>query len=231
MFSIQDEVGCYIACVADSGLLPWLMASLFMALLLFAFYLKARSSRSRISSFIAAQLCMLASIAMVVSSMQCSRMLTIEIYTAYVFLSTMLILFLPRIYYRILIKRYRARPVAELMEWPQVFVNSLKEQYKTPGMSEVYYYNSAVPRAFASGKTIFLSMGLLEIMDKAELKAILAHEVWHLRHNTRTPILRHLSMITFTRNFSESELENMADIFAADVVSRRAVESARSKMS
>ena len=70
-----------------------------------------------------------------------------------------------------------------------------------------------------------------EIMDKAELKAILAHEVWHLRHNTRTPILRHLSMITFTRNCSESELENMADIFAADVVSRRAVESARAKMS
>ncbi|AFV24878.1 hypothetical protein Mpsy_2677 [Methanolobus psychrophilus R15] len=231
MFSIQDEVGCYIACVADSSLLPWLMASLFMALLLFAFYLKARSPRSRIFSFIAAQLCMLASIGMVVSSMQCSRMLTIEIYTAYVFLSTMLILFLPRIYYRILIKRYRARPIAELMEWPQVFVNSLKEQDKTPGMSKVYYYDSAVPKAFASGKTIFLSMGLLEIMDKAELKAILAHEVWHLRHNTRTPILRHLSMITFTWNCSESELESMADIFAADVVSRSAVESARAKMS
>jgi|GEM_PF-334109 len=233
MFSILDEIGCYMDCISGSGLLPLLLTSVLLALLFFGIYLGAKDPGVRISSFIAAQLCMLASIGMIVSSMNCSRMLTIEIYTAYAILSTLLILFLPRIYYRILIKRYRARPVTELMEWPQVFVNSLKRHERMSGISKpaVYYYDSAVPRAFASGKAIFLSMGLLEIMDEAELRAILAHEAWHLRHNAKTPILRHISMITFTRNCSENELESMADKFAAKVVNKNAVESARAKLS
>lgn len=232
MFSIVDEIGCYMACISDSGLLLLLLASVLLALLFFGIYLGAKDPGVRISLFIVAQLCMLASIGMIVSSMNCSRMLTIEIYTIHVTLSTLLILFLPRIYYRILIKRYRARPVTELMEWPQVFVNSLKRQERMSEVCEsvVYYYDSAVPRAFASGKAIFLSMGLLEIMEEAELKAILAHEVWHLRHNSKTPILRHISMITFTRNCSESELESMADKFAAKTASKNAVESARAKL-
>ena len=230
MFSIQDEIRCYVVCVADSSLIPWILASLFMALVLFVSHLKAKGPRSRILTFIAVQLCMLASIGMVISSMHCSRMLTIEIYTAYVILSTLVIMFLPRIYYRILIKRYGARPIRELMEWPQAFVEGLAEQETSSVTSEVYYYDSAVPRAFASGKAIFLSMGLLEIMDETELKAIIAHEVWHLRHNSGTPILKNLSMITFTANRSGSELEGMADMFAAKVVSKKAVESARQKL-
>jgi heat shock protein HtpX len=68
-------------------------------------------------------------------------------------------------------------------------------------------------------------------MDEAELRAILAHEAWHLRQNAKTPILRHISMITFTRNCSENELESLADRFAAKVVSKNAVESARAKLS
>ncbi|MDG6243611.1 MAG: M48 family metalloprotease [Methanolobus sp.] len=230
MFSIQDEIGCYMACISGSGLLPIISASVLLALLLFGSYLGAKGPKVRIYSFTAAQLCMLISIGMVVSSMHCSRMLSIEIYTAYAIISTVLILFLPRIYYIVLIRRYGARPIAEIMEWPQAFVDSLGKMEKSPGTREVYYYDSAVPRAFASGKAIFLSMGLLEIMEKNELKAILAHEAWHLRHNTRTPLLRQLSMITFTGNRSENELEIMADIFAAELVSKNAVESARIKL-
>ncbi|MDN5309974.1 MAG: hypothetical protein PWP14_1368 [Methanolobus sp.] len=38
-------------------------------------------------------------------------------------------------------------------------------------------------------------------------------------------------MITFTRNCTGSELERLADTFAAKTVSRNAVESARAKLS
>lgn len=224
MFSITEEVQCYVTCITGSGLLSLIGIQIFLVLLFFAFYLKARKPFTRIVTFFASQLCMLFVIGTIVSAMQCSHMLTIEIYTAYVILSTLIVLLLPKVYYRILIKRYKSRPLAELMEWPKVFVKSLAEE------AEVYYYDSAVPRAFSSGKIIFLSMGMLELMDELELKAILAHEIWHIRHNNKTPILRHLSFLTFTKNRSEDELEILADSFAGEIVNINAVRSARAKL-
>ena len=98
--------------------------------------------------------------------------------------STVIVMLLPRVYYKILIRRYGAQPITDIMDWTQAFVNNFTEGAK------VYYYDSAVPGAFASGKSIFLSLGMLELMDDSELKAVLAHEVWHIRHNNKTPLLR-----------------------------------------
>ncbi|MCC4771012.1 M48 family metalloprotease [Methanosarcina sp. DH2] len=224
MFSITQEIDCYITCITGSDLLPLIGIQAFLAFLLFTFYLRARKPVLRISSFIAAQLFMVSVIGTIVSAMQCSQMLTIKIYTAYVILSTVIIILLPRVYYKILIRRYGAQPITDIMDWPQAFVNSLTDRAK------VYYYDSAVPGAFASGKSIFLSMGMLELMDDSELKAVIAHEVWHIRHNNKTPVLRQLSLMTFTKNHSEDELELLADVFAGKVVSESSVESARAKL-
>ena len=224
MFSITKELECYIACVTGSDLLPLIGVQILLIFLFFSLYLKSRTPAIRLFSFIATQLSMVFFIGTIVSAMQCSEMLTIEIYTAYVVISTVIIMLLPRIYSRILIKKYSAQPIADIIDWPQKFVNSLTEGAK------VYYYDSAVPKAFASGKSIFLSMGILELMSDLELKAILAHEIWHLRHNNKTPILRQLSLMTFTKNRSENELELLADIFAGETVSEDAVKSAREKL-
>ena len=93
-----------------------------------------------------------------------------------------------------------------------------------------YYYDSAVPRAFISGKIIFLSMGMLELMNDLELKAVLAHEVWHLCHNNEMPVLRQLSFMTFTKNCSKDKFEILADIFAGKIVNMSALDSARAKL-
>ena len=224
MFSIIEEIRCYVICITGSGLLPLIGVQIFLALLFFIFYLKARKPLLRIFSFIATQLFMLFAIGTIFSAMRCSQMLTIEIYTAYVILSTLAVIFLPKVYYKILIKRYKAKPLTDIIDWPQAFVNTLTEEAK------VYYYDSAIPRAFISGKIIFLSMGMLELMDDLELKAILAHEVWHLRHNNEMPVLRQLSLMTFTKNRSKDELEILADTFAGEIVDMSAVESARAKL-
>jgi Zn-dependent protease with chaperone function len=224
MFSITEEVQCYATCIISSGLLPLIGIQIFLALLFFRFYLKARKPFTRIITFIATQLCMLFAIGTIFSAMRCSQMHTIEIYIAYVILSTLIVLLLPKVYYRILIKRFKARPLTELMDWPKDFVISLTDE------AEVYYFDSAIPRAFSSGKIIFLSMGMLELMDELELKAILAHEIWHIRHNNKTSILRQLSFLTFTKNRSEDELEILADTFAGEIVKVSAVESARAKL-
>jgi heat shock protein HtpX len=224
MFSITQEIDCYITCITGSGLLPLIGIQAFLALLLFTFYLKARKPVLRIASFIAAQLFMVSVIGTIVSAMQCSQMLTIEIYTTYVIFSTVIIMLLPRVYYKILIRRYGAQPITDILDWTQAFVTNLTEGAK------VYYYDSAVPGAFASGKSIFLSLGMLELMDDSELKAVLAHEVWHIRHNNKTPLLRQLSLMTFTKNHSGDELEVLADAFAGKIVSETAVKSARAKL-
>ena len=224
MFSITKELNCYITCITGSDSLKLIGIQLLLALGFFSLYLKSRTPTLRLFSFVAAQLSMVFVIGTIVSAMQCSEMLTIQIYTIYVVVSTVLIMFLPRIYYRILIKKYRAQPISDIINWPQQYVNSLTEGAK------VYYYDSAVPKAFASGKSIFLSLGILELMSDLELKAILAHEVWHLRHNNKTPILRQLSIVTFTKNRSENELELLADIFAGETVNEDAVKSAREKL-
>jgi len=225
MFLILDEIGCYITCISDSGLASLIGIALVLALLMFSIYVKTEKPMARLSSFVAGQLCVISAIVIIVYVMQCSRMLSIEIYTGYVTISTALVLLLPRVYSRILIRRFDARPISEIIDWPQEFVDELEIK------SEVYYFDSAIPRAFASGKAIFLSVGILELVDTAELKAILAHEVWHLRHNNRTPILRQLALMSFTGNRSEDELEMLADMFAEKVVGKSALESARAKVS
>ncbi len=151
-------------------------------------------------------------------------MLTIEVYLAYVLISTGVMLFLPGSYYKILIRRYNARPISEIVNWADDFVNTLANN------SQVYYFDSAIPKAFASGKAIFVSVGMLEIFDQQELKAVLAHEAWHLRHNNKTPILRQLSLMTFTKYRPEQELELMADRFAEEIVGKGPLESARAKL-
>ena len=224
MTSISDELICYAECVNNSDLLPLIAFLVVASLLLFAFYLKTKSPIQRVSSFAGAQLSMVGAIAATFSTMECSRMLTIEVYLAYVLISTGIMLFLPGSYYKILIRHHNAKPISDIVDWADDFVNTLSED------SQVYYFDSAIPKAFASGKAIFVSIGMLELFDEQELKAVLAHEAWHLRHNNKTPILRQLSLMTFTKFRSEQELELMADRFAEKIVSKGALESARAKL-
>jgi hypothetical protein len=81
---------------------------------------------------------------------------------------------IPRIYDKILIKRWKASIITEVLVWPQEFVDQLL------GEAKVYYYDSAVPRAFSSGRSIFLSVGGLK--------------------ENKTYSLKQLSIITFLPN-------------------------------
>ncbi len=224
MISIADEIICYAECVNNSDLLPLITFLIVVSLFLFTFYLKTKTPIHRVISFAGAQLSMVGAIAATFSTMECSRMLTIEVYLAYVLISTGVMLFLPGLYYKILIRRHNARPISEIVDWADDFVNKLANN------SQIYYFDSAIPKAFASGKAIFVSVGMLEIFDQQELKAVLAHEAWHLRHNNKTPILRQLSLMTFTKYRPEQELELMADRFAEEIVGKGPLESARAKL-
>jgi len=67
------------------------------------------------------------------------------------------------------------------------------------------------------------------MLSERELKAILAHEAWHLKHMNKTHWLKQLSIITFLP-FIRSEFEFMADQYALNIIGKDALESARSKL-
>jgi len=220
--NIIGELNCIGLCLSLSDIAPYiaLLAVVFIAVLA-AKHMHAKP-KHKLFTFISAQFAVLLAILSTFYIMQCSGMLTVYLYFMYVVTSTVVIVGLLRFYDKILIRRLDAKPITSIMVWGQEFVDRLTS-------ASVYYYDSAVPKAFAAGRSIFVSVGLLEVLDDDELKAVLAHEAWHIRNNSRIPLLKQLSFMTFSCQ-DESELEDMADSFAANIAGSKALASARDKI-
>jgi Zn-dependent protease with chaperone function len=220
--NILGEINCFGQCLGISSYAPFVALLVVFSLSLLAASIILREPKKRLFTFVSAQSSTLLAIFTTFYLMKCNGMLSIYIYFAYVAASCVLIFGVLRFYDRILIRRLNARPAVSIMKWTQEFTERLAS-------ATVYYYDSAIPRAFASGRSIFFSLGLLEILDVDELKAVLAHEAWHIRNNSRTPYLRQLALMTFSSPW-ESELEQMADSFAARIAGSEALFSARNKL-
>ncbi|MFZ3058457.1 MAG: M48 family metalloprotease [Candidatus Methanoperedens sp.] len=220
--NISGEINCFGLCLKLSDFAPIIALLVVISISLVAASLMLKNPKQKLMTFVSAQILSLLAIVATFYLMKCDYMLTLYIYLAYVIISTVLIFGVLRYYDRILIKRLDAKPAGSIMEWVEDFVGKLVT-------ARVYYFDSAIPRAFAAGRSIFVSMGLLEMLDDNELKAVLAHEAWHIRQNTGTPYLKRLALMTFSSS-SESELESRADRFAAEIAGSAALSSARGKV-
>jgi Zn-dependent protease with chaperone function len=220
--NILGEFNCFGLCLELSDFAHIVGLLIVISITLLAASLMIKRPKQRLLTFVSAQVSVLLAIVSAFYLMKCSDMLTLYLYFAYVVISSVIIFGVLRFYDRILIKRLNARPAMNIMEWTQEFVDRLAS-------ATIYYYDSAIPRAFASGRSIFLSLGLLELLSDEELRAVLAHEAWHIRNNSRTPYLKQLALMTFSHH-KESELESMADSFAAEIAGREALLSARDKL-
>jgi len=218
--NIFGEMNCYGQCLKSWA--PFVALLLVMSIAFIATSLMLKTPKNRLQTFAFAQAAGLFAIASAFYLMDCSEMLTLYLYFAYVAISTILIFGTLHYYDRLLIKRLDAKPAASVLKWTQEFVDMLTS-------ARVYYFDSAVPKAFAAGRSIFISIGLLEHLDDGELKAVLAHEAWHIKHNSRMPFLRQLALMTFSST-SEPELETMADRYAAEIAGSAALSSARNKV-
>jgi len=220
--NIFGEINCFGTCLKLSSFAPFVGLFVVISIALFAAGVMLKRPKQRLVTFVSAQVAVVLAIAAAFYLMNCSYMLTFYLYLAYVVISTVLIFGIVRNYDRVLIGRLDAKPASGMMKWPQEFVDGL-------ALAKLYYFDSAVPRAFAAGKSIFVSIGLLEILNDDELKAVLAHEAWHIRNNSRMPFLKQLALMTFSSPY-ESELEYMADCFAAEIAGSEALSSARNKL-
>lgn len=220
--NIIGEINCYGLCLRVSDFAPFIALFVVISITLLAASMMIKRPKQRLLTFVSAQGAVLLAIVATFYLMKCKGMLTFHLYLAYVILSSILIFGTLRFYDGIMIKRLDAKPAGNIIRWVQEYVNSLTS-------ATVYYYDSAIPKAFAAGRSIFLSLGLLEILNEDELKAVLAHEAWHIRNNSRMPYLKQLALMTFSSH-KKSELEYMADCFAAEIAGMEALSSARSKI-
>lgn len=224
--SILFELPCYFNCAQQSGYFNTILTLVLLSITLFALRTIIKSPTSRLLTFTISQITALAALIILFLSLTCKTpMYAMIIYSAYVLSLTTLTIIFPRFYDKILIRHLKARPITQLMSWPQQFLDSLSSN------KQLYWYDSAMPKAFASGRTIFLSLGLLEVLNEYELRAVIAHETWHLAHNSKTPLLKQLSLMTFInpRN-CQQDLEKLADEYAARMAGREALASAHEKL-
>lgn len=88
---------------------------------------------------------------------------------------------------KIALAAHRAQPVSEA-EAPELYsiVAELTQNAGLP-MPRLYIIPEAQPNAFATGRgprhaAVAVTQGLLEAMDREELKGVLAHELGHVKH-------------------------------------------------
>jgi heat shock protein HtpX len=217
---IMGDLNCYGQCLRSWA--PFVALFVILSIALIAVSLMLSNPRKRLKIFLFAQSSGILSIALTYYLMECSEMLSLYLYSAYLAVSTLMILGALRYYDRIMIRKLGAKPAGSVLNWTQEFVDMLTS-------AKLYYFDSAIPRAFASGRSIFISIGLLEMLDDDELKAVLAHEAWHIRHNSRMPFMKQIALMAFSSS-ADPELECNADRFAAQIAGSEALLSARNKV-
>jgi len=217
---LMSDIHCYGQCLKSWA--PFVALFVVMSIALIAVSLILSNPRKRLQLFVFAQSSGILSIALTYYIMECSEMLSLYLYSAYLLFSTLMIFGMLRYYDHIIIRNLGAKPADSILDWTQEFVDMLTS-------AKLYYFDSAIPRAFASGRSIFISVGLLEMLDDDELKAVLAHEAWHIKHNSGMPFMKQLALMAFSSS-SDPELERMADHFAAQIAGSEALSSARDKV-
>lgn len=220
--NILGEINCFGLCLKLSELAPLVALLIVVSIALLAASFMIKRPQHRLFTFISAQAAAFLAIITTFYLMKCNGMLTIYMYLGYSLVSGIVMFGVLRFYDIFMIRRLGARPIGDIIGWMQEFTGKLAN-------ATVYYYDSAVPGAFAAGRSIFLSLGLLEMLDNDEIKAVLAHEACHIRNNTKTPFLRQLAVMTFSSP-KKSEIEELADRFAEDIAGSEALSSARSKL-
>ncbi len=86
---------------------------------------------------------------------------------------------------KLIMRLEEAKP--EGNEWLYSTVEKLTKEAGIPTMPKLYIVQNTTPNAFAFGRTqksagIAVHTGLLSLLDKSEVEAVLAHEVGHIKH-------------------------------------------------
>jgi heat shock protein HtpX len=94
--------------------------------------------------------------------------------------------------------------------------------------SEVFLLDTQKIKAFTHKRRIYLSVGLVELLDYEEIKAVAAHELYHVKHTPNRLVANSLAVSSLWLKSYRDDAK--ADLFAAEMAGRDNLISAFEKL-
>ncbi len=194
----MNYVQCYLACVSTSGLIFPLLILIGLTIACLTVFLIKREYVPLLGS----QTFMTIIITINLFSMRCYMFQWIWIYVGMIFIGIVLIG---------TAKHYLSLQVSRNSIGPFPYISELEHRFKVP----INIIDTQKIRAFAYKERIYLSVGLLEQLEKDEIKAVVAHELYHLRHSPNKFLSSFLALTSLT--FLRYRDESLADKYAGKI--------------
>ncbi len=188
-------VGCYISCLIESSLfLPIIIMIGFISIFLFRF-IKKRNFESLLIS----QTLITGVITISLFSMSCTMFNWLWIYLGIILIGSLMIF---------IIKNLLDKEIDENIINSISFVYEFEKEFNVP----IQIIDSQRIKAFHYRKRIYLSIGLLERLEKEEIRAVIAHEIYHLKYSPNKIVssLLAISSLTFRRYNDEKSADKYA---------------------
>jgi len=210
----MNAIECTITCLKNSQMfIPSILISVgfFVSIL---GYLVVRDSMEKLRFYWFANVLALVNMPVLFLSMSCDMVLFIKLYLGYAGVTIATLLVSPFLY-KIYLKR-------------RIGFKRDEELERLVNVDRVNVLNTSLPKAFTLGNEIFISAGMLDLLETQEIKAVLAHEKFHVLEN-KTPLVSRLKYLTFLP-ISQSKIEIMADEYAKKIAGKESLEMAKRKI-
>jgi Zn-dependent protease with chaperone function len=93
---------------------------------------------------------------------------------------------------------------------------------------DVYLLDTQKKKAFTHRRRIFLSVGLIELLEPDEIRSVAAHELYHVRHTPNRMVANTLAVASMWLKSYRDDAQ--ADRFAAELYGKEELKSALEKL-
>lgn len=204
------QFDCYLYCLTQHGLIYILLIFIGILALLFVLYKYTKNVRF----IMTAQVFTTGTIILNFVSMKCETFNLIWLYIGFVFFGGFLIWSG---------KRYVSTQCKQSLHTPR-FISDFQKKYNV----KVKVLPSEKIKAFVYRKTIYVTVGVLQRLNTAEIEAVLAHEVYHVRNSPNKLFSSILALTSLT--FKRHNDDPMADKYAASVMGKEPLINAFKKL-
>ena len=195
----MNTIECFFYCIQNAGLLYPLIGLISLSIifgLIFIF-------KKNYESLLASQFFMTVIISLNLISMNCDMFYWLWIYLGIILVGTIILGF---------VKSYLNLKLDNNTFRLPTFLSDIGKRWNV----DIKILDSQRIRAFAYKNKVYLSIGLIERLEKDEIKSVVAHEVYHLKYSPSKFVSSLLAITSLTfRRFRD---EYRADRYAAKTI-------------
>jgi Zn-dependent protease with chaperone function len=192
----MNDIECFFYCIQDAGLLYPLIGLIALVIIFGLIFIFKRNYESLLTS----QFFMTVIISLNLLSMNCDMFYWLWIYLGIILMGTILLGFV-KIYLNLKLDK-------NIFRLP-TFLSDIGKRWNV----DIRILDSQRIKAFAYKNKVYLSIGLIERLEKDEIKSVVAHEVYHLNHSPSKFLSSFLAITSLT--FKRFRDEYHADRYAA----------------